>query len=94
MHPPLGWTLEPLSRAGLGPGLPAMSSSSCCSNTAADNNNEVLSSRACPCRFVFYCMSRVDLMLRNGVTPIMVFDGCNLPTKSDEEETRRRWGWG
>lgn len=42
-------------------------------------------------RFVAYCMSRVELMRSNGVTPIIVFDGGRLPEKAGEEETRRRW---
>jgi exonuclease-1 len=41
-------------------------------------------------RFVNYCMSRVELLRGNGVTPVIVFDGGRLPMKAEEEETRRR----
>ncbi|KAL6758969.1 PIN domain-like protein [Haematococcus lacustris] len=41
-------------------------------------------------KFVFYCMSRIQLMLSNGVVPVVVFDGCRMPSKNDEEEARRR----
>lgn len=41
-------------------------------------------------RFVQYCMSRVDLLRRFGVVPILVFDGDRLPMKSEEEALRSR----
>ncbi|GAX72975.1 hypothetical protein CEUSTIGMA_g428.t1 [Chlamydomonas eustigma] len=40
-------------------------------------------------KFVRYCMSRVDMLIQNGVHPVVVFDGGRLPTKSQEEESRR-----
>jgi hypothetical protein len=30
------------------------------------------------------------MLLGNGVIPVVVFDGCRLPMKADEEESRRR----
>jgi XPG N-terminal domain len=45
--------------------------------------------RAC-CRYVKYCMSRVQLLLKNGITPIIVFDGDKLPAKRHTEESRQR----
>lgn len=42
------------------------------------------------CRFVAYCMKRVDLLQRAGVTPVIVFDGGRLPMKGDEEAFRAR----
>ncbi|KAG1668814.1 hypothetical protein FOA52_004908 [Chlamydomonas sp. UWO 241] len=41
-------------------------------------------------RFVRYCMSRIEMIRHHGVRPIVVFDGGRLPSKSDEEDTRRR----
>ena len=41
-------------------------------------------------RFVRYCMSRIEMLLHNGVIPVVVFDGGRLPTKADEEDSRRR----
>jgi hypothetical protein len=35
-------------------------------------------------------MQRVELLLNNGVTPLVVFDGGRLPMKAEEETTRRR----
>ena len=33
-------------------------------------------------------MRMVELLRSNGVTPVIVFDGCKLPMKSQEEENR------
>ena len=41
-------------------------------------------------RFVRYCMSRIEMLIHHGVTPIVVFDGGRLPMKADEEDSRRR----
>ena len=43
----------------------------------------------CVCRYVHYCMKYVNSMLSFGVRPIMVFDGCRLPSKKEVEKTRR-----
>ena len=40
-------------------------------------------------RYVYYCMKYVNYMLSVGVKPIMVFDGCHLPSKKDVEQSRR-----
>lgn len=42
------------------------------------------------CRYVKYFMSRIEMLLSHNVTPIVVFDGCQLPMKGDENESRRR----
>ena len=42
-------------------------------------------------RYVNYCMKRLRMLLFHNVTPIMVFDGRNLPTKADKEKERREW---
>lgn len=42
------------------------------------------------CRFVSYCMGRVEIMRSAGVTPVIVFDGGRLPMKAGEEESRAR----
>lgn len=41
-------------------------------------------------RFVAYCMKRVELLQRAGVTPIIIFDGGRLPMKAEEEAARAR----
>lgn len=41
-------------------------------------------------KYINYCMSRIDLLIRNGVIPTVVFDGGRLPNKSDEERSRQR----
>ena len=39
-------------------------------------------------KMVAFCMSRVELLLRAGVTPYIVFDGGPLPGKGEEERSR------
>ncbi|KAJ8418300.1 hypothetical protein AAFF_G00140090 [Aldrovandia affinis] len=40
-------------------------------------------------QYVRYCMHFVDMLLSLGVKPILVFDGCNLPSKREVEKARR-----
>ncbi|KAG7274016.1 hypothetical protein CRUP_032610 [Coryphaenoides rupestris] len=40
-------------------------------------------------QYVTYCMKFVDMLLSFGVKPILVFDGCNLPSKKEVEKSRR-----
>uniref|UniRef100_A0A803SVQ3 Exonuclease 1 n=1 Tax=Anolis carolinensis TaxID=28377 RepID=A0A803SVQ3_ANOCA len=40
-------------------------------------------------RYVIYCMKLVDMLLSFGVKPILVFDGCTLPSKKEVEKSRR-----
>ncbi|KAJ8014184.1 hypothetical protein DPEC_G00037610 [Dallia pectoralis] len=40
-------------------------------------------------QYVTYCMKFVDMLLSFGVKPILVFDGCNLPSKHEVEKSRR-----
>ncbi|XP_070806737.1 exonuclease 1 [Pituophis catenifer annectens] len=40
-------------------------------------------------QYVVYCMKLVDMLLSFGVKPILVFDGCTLPSKKEVEKTRR-----
>ncbi|KAL8615225.1 hypothetical protein ACOMHN_050266 [Nucella lapillus] len=40
-------------------------------------------------QYVYYCMKYVDCLLCNGLRPILVFDGCHLPSKKDVEVSRR-----
>ncbi|KAJ6664641.1 hypothetical protein lerEdw1_006214 [Lerista edwardsae] len=40
-------------------------------------------------QYVAYCMKLVDMLLSFGVKPILVFDGCTLPSKKEVEKTRR-----
>ncbi|XP_060070849.1 exonuclease 1-like [Ylistrum balloti] len=39
--------------------------------------------------YVYYCMKYLEYMLKKNVKPIMVFDGCRLPSKRDVEQSRR-----
>ncbi|KAJ9523497.1 hypothetical protein QJQ45_007204 [Haematococcus lacustris] len=41
-------------------------------------------------KFVSFCMSRIQLMQKHGIEPVVVFDGCDLPMKNDEQDERRR----
>jgi exonuclease-1 len=40
--------------------------------------------------YVKYVMRYVDLLVRNNIKPILVFDGRNLPSKSETERKRRK----
>ncbi|ESO01888.1 hypothetical protein HELRODRAFT_106350 [Helobdella robusta] len=40
-------------------------------------------------QYVLYCMKYVNSLLAFGIKPIMVFDGCRLPSKKEVEQTRR-----
>ena len=40
-------------------------------------------------RHVFYCMKYVNMLVSHGVRPILVFDGCHLPSKEEVEKQRR-----
>ena len=39
--------------------------------------------------YVNYCMKFVEMLRRAGVTPVLVFDGCDLPSKKAVENERR-----
>ncbi|XP_045113559.1 exonuclease 1-like isoform X2 [Portunus trituberculatus] len=39
--------------------------------------------------YVIYVMKQVSLLLSHGIKPIMVFDGCHLPSKAVTETKRR-----
>uniref|UniRef100_A0A8D0HF44 Exonuclease 1 n=1 Tax=Sphenodon punctatus TaxID=8508 RepID=A0A8D0HF44_SPHPU len=40
-------------------------------------------------QYVVFCMKLVDMLLSFGVKPILVFDGCTLPSKKGVEKARR-----
>ncbi|XP_067681752.1 exonuclease 1-like isoform X2 [Haliotis asinina] len=40
-------------------------------------------------QYVHYCMKYVNNMLKKKIRPILVFDGCRLPSKKDVENTRK-----
>ncbi|XP_069464243.1 exonuclease 1 [Ambystoma mexicanum] len=40
-------------------------------------------------QYVAYCMKFVDMLLACGIKPILVFDGCTLPSKKEVEKSRR-----
>ena len=39
--------------------------------------------------YITYCTDRVKMLLHNNVTPVMVFDGANLPSKDGTENLRK-----
>ena len=39
--------------------------------------------------YIVYVMKYIDLLLFHGIKPILVFDGRNLPSKSETEKKRR-----
>ncbi|XP_068265328.1 exonuclease 1 [Nyctibius grandis] len=39
--------------------------------------------------YVVFCMKLVDMLLSFGIKPILVFDGCALPSKKEVEKARR-----
>eukprot|EP00923_Selenidium_pygospionis_P027209 GHVN01048891.1.p1 GENE.GHVN01048891.1~~GHVN01048891.1.p1 ORF type:complete len:304 (-),score=46.24 GHVN01048891.1:744-1547(-) len=41
-------------------------------------------------RHLQFCLSRIDLLKRHNVTPVVVFDGMALPSKQGTDEQRRR----
>jgi len=42
-------------------------------------------------RYVYYCMKYINNLLSFGIKPIMVFDGCRLPSKQEVEKSRREY---
>ena len=39
-------------------------------------------------KWITYCLNLIDMLLRNGITVHMVFDGANLPSKQITETLR------
>lgn len=39
--------------------------------------------------YVVFCMKLVDMLLSFGIKPVLVFDGCTLPSKKEVEKARR-----
>ncbi|XP_051849464.1 exonuclease 1 isoform X1 [Antechinus flavipes] len=40
-------------------------------------------------QYVAFCMKFVNMLLSHGIKPILVFDGCTLPSKKEVEKARR-----
>ncbi|XP_019776159.1 exonuclease 1 isoform X1 [Tursiops truncatus] len=40
-------------------------------------------------KYVGFCMKFVNMLLSHGIKPILVFDGCTLPSKKEVERCRR-----
>ena len=40
-------------------------------------------------RLTDYCISRLEELINNGITPYVVFDGTNLPNKQITDDSRR-----
>ncbi|XP_045148774.1 exonuclease 1 isoform X2 [Echinops telfairi] len=41
-------------------------------------------------KYVGFCMKLVNMLLSHGIKPILVFDGCTLPSKKEVEKSRRQ----
>ena len=42
-------------------------------------------------RYVVYCMKLVEMVLDNGIIPILVFDGSDMPIKDKENGKREEF---
>lgn len=42
-------------------------------------------------RYVYYCMKFINDLLSKNIKPVLVFDGCHLPSKKNVEKTRREY---
>ena len=42
------------------------------------------------CRYIDYCMHRVDLLRHHQIIPVLIFDGGLLPMKANQENKRQR----
>ncbi|KAM9212772.1 exonuclease 1 [Dugong dugon] len=40
-------------------------------------------------KYVGFCMKFVNMLLSHGIKPVLVFDGCTLPSKKEVEKSRR-----
>ncbi|XP_020030319.2 exonuclease 1 [Castor canadensis] len=40
-------------------------------------------------RYVGFCMKFINMLLSHGIKPVLVFDGCTLPSKKEVERSRR-----
>ncbi|KAL4237979.1 Rad2 nuclease [Mactra antiquata] len=40
-------------------------------------------------QYVYYCMKFINMLLAKNIKPVMVFDGCHLPSKKNVEKSRR-----
>ncbi|XP_075851627.1 exonuclease 1 isoform X3 [Microcebus murinus] len=40
-------------------------------------------------RYVGFCMKFLNMLLSHGIKPILIFDGCTLPSKKEVEKSRR-----
>ncbi|KAK3093943.1 hypothetical protein FSP39_022063 [Pinctada imbricata] len=50
---------------------------------------ESINTNAIETKYVYYCMKYIDNMLKKNIKPILVFDGCHLPSKREVEKSRR-----
>ncbi|KAK9063086.1 hypothetical protein SSX86_016956 [Deinandra increscens subsp. villosa] len=41
-------------------------------------------------QYVNYCMHRINMLRHHNITPVLVFDGCNIPCKALTEQHRHR----
>lgn len=40
-------------------------------------------------KYVGFCMKFVNMLLSHGIKPVLIFDGCTLPSKKEVEKSRR-----
>lgn len=97
LTPFLGYTRVPMDAPGSSARAITRTSAKCTAQPCmhaqrAHVMDACLTRCCCRCRFVLYCMSKVEMLLSNGVEPVIVFDGGRLPMKADEEDGRRRCG--
>ncbi|XP_076922345.1 exonuclease 1 [Bidens hawaiensis] len=39
-------------------------------------------------QYINYCLHRINMLRHHNITPVLVFDGCNIPCKSQTDEHR------
>lgn len=54
-------------------------------------NKVTISTKTLTFRYVDYCVKMVKLLLKNGVIPVLVFDGRDVPIKEKENESRAKY---
>lgn len=42
-------------------------------------------------KYLVYLQDRLNMLIRNGIIPVMIFDGDKLPMKKEEEADRERY---
>jgi len=53
-------------------------------------NEEIITEWTLSRRYIEYCMKKVNMMIHYRVTPVLVFDGCEIPLKRGENAKRNK----